>query len=297
MKNILFFALAIFLSNAVHANPYPAPSDVVRDYFKSVDAGDFAAVDKILAANFQASAPFSPQPFDKSSWLGVGKGFKTAFPDMHHELLSVVETGFTVAVKGVFNGKNDGPNMGAPATGNLVTIPFVAFFELDQSWKIKNFSIVFDQKSFEAQLTAGLPNQVAVAEMNVRALLAAVDDGDVNLYFNYCTPDAKAYFSGLEVTSDQLKSRITGLKTAFPDIKRNIDEIAVSGSTVAVRGYITGTNSGSFMGRPATGKTVKTSYLAFYKLNDAGKVTTSWVESDIAGLQQQLYSRNQESGK
>ncbi len=159
MKKLTFLSLLLTLATwSVSAGNYPTPSDIVKAYFNQLDNGNFSELEKLLAEDLLASAPFLPQPAPKQAWLGVGKGFKVAFPDMKHEILAAVETGFTIAVRGVFKGKNDGAMMGNPPTGNIVSVPFNTMFELDKSMKIKSVYVQFDQKAFEMQLLAGLSN-------------------------------------------------------------------------------------------------------------------------------------------
>ncbi|MFN0213230.1 MAG: ester cyclase [Saprospiraceae bacterium] len=301
MKHSKFFALPIFLSFfsiALFANNnYPTPTDIVKQYFANVDAGNSAEVEKLLSDNFMANAPFSPQALPKQAWIGVGQGFKAAFPNMQHEVLSCIESGFSVAVRGVFKGKNDGPMMGNPATGNYVKLPFTTIFELDKSWKIKLIDVQFDQKSMESQLMAGLPNPVAAAEATVRGIMQAADAGDGEKVISFFAPDAKHYFGGQLNTNDQLKMRVAAFKAGFPDIKRTLDEIVVSGNTVLIRGWIRGTNTNSFMGAPATNNSINVSVLGEYKLNSAGKVTEAWVELDGAAVQMQLKGGSVAKGK
>ncbi|MBC7776956.1 MAG: ester cyclase [Phycisphaerae bacterium] len=301
MKQSKIFALPIFLSlfsiSLFANNEYPTPIDIVKTYFTAVDAGNSTEVEKLLTDNFQANAPFSPQALPKQAWLGVGQGFKAAFPDMKHDILQYIESGSTVVVKGVFKGKNDGPMMGNPATGNNVSLPFTSIFEFDKSWKIKSLDIQFDQKSMEAQLMAGLPNPVAGAEATVRGIMAAADAGYGEKVVSFFAADAKHYFSGQLNTNEELKMRVAAFKAGFPDIKRSLDEIIVQGNTVTIRGWLTGTNTGVFMGAPATNNQIKVSVLGEYKLNSAGKVTEAWVELDRATVQMQLTDGSVAKGK
>ncbi len=293
MKKLKSFAIPFclfLLSYSSSGNNYPSPTDIVKTYFEAIDNGNVAELEKLLADDLQADAPFAPQAVNKQAWLGVGQGFKAAFPDMKHEILDYVETGFKVAVRGVFKGKNDGPMMGNPATGNRVAVPFNTMFELNAAWKIKAIHVQFDQKQLEAQLMAGMPDPAAKAELDLRAFLAAVDQGNVDKAFSYCADNSVHYFGGEPVQGEGLKKRILGFKTGFPDIKRGIDEIMVCGNVVTIRGWVTGTNSGAFMGAAATGNMVRVSYLSIYKLDPAGKIAEARVEFDRATVEKQLKS-------
>jgi|APTNR8051073442_1049403.scaffolds.fasta_scaffold00281_27 predicted ester cyclase len=299
MKKLTFLSLLLTLVTwSVSASNYPTPSDIVKAYFTHLDNGDFAELEKLLAEDLLASAPFLPQPAPKQAWLGVGKGFKAAFPNMKHEVLAIVETGFTVAVRGVFKGKNDGSMMGNPPTGNRVSVPFNTMLELDKSWKIKAVYVQFDQKAFEMQLLAGLPNPMVQTELNIRAMLEAADRGDAEKFFTYWSAGkTENYFAGAQTSDDDMKKRIVAFKAAFPDIKRNLEEVIVSGNTVTVRGWVTGTNKGQFMGQAPTNNSIKVSWLGLYHLDVNGKVEKGWVEFDTAALQNQVKNGIVTSGK
>jgi len=292
MKLTKFFSLTLLLAlvaSALFARPnYPAPTDVVKTYFSNLDAGNLGEVEKLLADDFSATAPFAPQAMPKQAWLGVGQGFKTAFPNMKHEVVEYIESGNSVVVRGIFKGKNDGPMQGNPATGNQVSVPFTTVFGLNTAWKIKMVDVQFDQKAFETQLMAGLPNPAVKAELDIRAMLAAADEGNGDRFMAYWLPDAPNYFAGKQTSGEDMKKRIVGFKTGFPDIKRNLEEVIVSGNSVTVRGWVTGTNSGQFRGQAPTSKAIKVPWLGLYKLNAAGKIEAGWVEFDTAMLDSQL---------
>ena len=300
MKKFKFFATLCFFSFftlSLVANNYPSPTDIVKAYFAAIDNGNAAELEKLLADDLQANAPFAPQTMPKQAWLGVGQGFKAAFPDMQHDILDYIETGLKVAVRGVFSGKNDGPMMGNPATGNRVAVPFNTVLELNTAWKIKAVYVQFDQKQFESQLMAGLPNPSVKAELDVRAFIDAADRGDADQAASYCAANAVHYFGGEAVRGEELKKRIASFKAGFPDIKRGIEEIWVSGNTVTLRGWVTGTNTGAFKGAAATGNKINASLLAVYKLDAAGKIAESWVEFDRSTIEQQLKTGSTAGGK
>jgi predicted ester cyclase len=74
---------------------------------------------------------------------------------------------------------------------------------------------------------------------------------------------------------------------AFPDIHETTEDVISEGDKVAVRGQFTGTHKGEFMNIPATGKQIKVSYIAMYRL-ESGKVVENWVQMDMLGMMQQL---------
>ena len=99
-------------------------------------------------------------------------------------------------------------------------------------------------------------------------------------YVNYGIPGHRRGVEGF-------KEIIKQFLDAFPDMKITQEEIIADGDIVATRGYWEGTNEGSFMGMPATGKQVRVSYMDFWKLQN-GKCMENQVQMDIAALMQQL---------
>jgi steroid delta-isomerase-like uncharacterized protein len=110
--------------------------------------------------------------------------------------------------------------------------------------------------------------------------LALVDNLIAPGFINHGIPDAKPGPEGFKAVIQQFLD-------AFPDMGINVEQIIAEGDVVATRGYWTGTNKGSFMGLPPTGKQVRVEYSDFWKIKD-DKCIENWVQMDIAGLMQQF---------
>jgi steroid delta-isomerase-like uncharacterized protein len=107
----------------------------------------------------------------------------------------------------------------------------------------------------------------------------------------------------LEVVSENLltpkimagiPSGIEGAKAAhrimlagFPDYQTSIDDLFAEGDKVVARITMSGTNTGSFMGIPATGKRVEFSGIYIARIAK-GKIVEHWGEEDGVSLLQQL---------
>jgi steroid delta-isomerase-like uncharacterized protein len=76
-------------------------------------------------------------------------------------------------------------------------------------------------------------------------------------------------------------------QAAFPDFHVTLEDEIADGNKVASRGYFTGTHKGDFMGIPATGKSVKVTYIDIWAVEN-GKLKENWVQMDMVGLMQQL---------
>ena len=77
------------------------------------------------------------------------------------------------------------------------------------------------------------------------------------------------------------------LQSAFPDHHTTIEEMIAEGDKVVMRGTLSGTHRGDFLGIPPTGKHFTMTQIHIFRLVD-GKVTDHWVNRDDLGMMQQL---------
>jgi predicted ester cyclase len=78
-----------------------------------------------------------------------------------------------------------------------------------------------------------------------------------------------------------------GFRSAFSDMRVEIEDILAEGDKVAARFRLRGTNTGSLWGMPPTGKAVDVTATGIFRVVD-GRVTGNWVNMDALGLMQQL---------
>jgi steroid delta-isomerase-like uncharacterized protein len=78
-----------------------------------------------------------------------------------------------------------------------------------------------------------------------------------------------------------------GAVAAFPDVKTTIDDLVAEGDKITALGTLTGTNTGSFMGAPPTGKSFKVSTMSVFRIAN-GKIVEHWGVVDGVGIVQQL---------
>jgi predicted ester cyclase len=289
MLSKLFFTAAFF--TLVITAPLAAQTGknetTLRNFWAAVDMGNFDKAASLLSPDVKVYIPVSPKPLTREEYRQVGEGFRMGFPDISHKVLESTESGSTVAMRGLFTGTNTGSLMGNPPTGNRVEAPFLSFVTFDASGKIIRFETAFDLAGFNAQVMAGI-QPGAAAEATIRAMLATADEGDSDKFISYWAPNAVNYFAGKQTSGNDLKIRIAGMKAAFPDIKRTLDEVVVSGNYVTVKGWVTGTNKGTYQGQAPTGNSVKVAWLGLYKLNAEGKIQEGTVEFDTTTLNNQV---------
>jgi predicted ester cyclase len=80
---------------------------------------------------------------------------------------------------------------------------------------------------------------------------------------------------------------MTGLFTAFPDLRLTVEEFITEGDKVVARWTSQATHKGDLMGIAPTGKQVKQTGIAIYHIV-GGKVVEEWAERDMLGFMQQL---------
>ncbi|MEN4473394.1 ester cyclase [Mycolicibacterium cosmeticum] len=73
--------------------------------------------------------------------------------------------------------------------------------------------------------------------------------------------------NGTGLGREEFKASITATRTAFPDLLTTIDDIVVEGDRAAVRWHSTGSHEHSFLGVPATKRTVQVSGATFARFD------------------------------
>lgn len=103
-----------------------------------------------------------------------------------------------------------------------------------------------------------------------------------------CADDYRAHVSAYPVMDRAGHQEFAGsFYAAFPDLRHQVEEVVVAGDRTTVRFRITGTNTESFMGMPATGKSVDITAIALLTIV-GGKVTSLFGEFDQLSLMQQI---------
>jgi steroid delta-isomerase-like uncharacterized protein len=77
------------------------------------------------------------------------------------------------------------------------------------------------------------------------------------------------------------------LRTAFPDLHFEIEELIAEGDTVAGRLTMSGTHKGPLMGMPPTGRSMRQAHMHFVRFRD-GKAIEHWGVRDDLSMMQQL---------
>lgn len=127
-----------------------------------------------------------------------------------------------------------------------------------------------------------------------RKILAAVDTGDFNTFALYVSPSLVEHIplppGTPPASSDFELARIliNAFHIGFPDAKSEIQHIVAEGDMVMVHSVYTATNTGEFMGMPATNKKVRMAQVDIMRFDAAGKGVEHWAVMDQLTMLQQL---------
>jgi predicted ester cyclase len=93
--------------------------------------------------------------------------------------------------------------------------------------------------------------------------------------------------TGVSPDTAGMKQFIAGLHAAFSEVVITIEDMVAEGDRLVGRWVMRGTNTGSFNGMPATGRTVTLSGFDLLRV-EGDRFAEVWHVEDIAGMLQQL---------
>jgi steroid delta-isomerase-like uncharacterized protein len=125
----------------------------------------------------------------------------------------------------------------------------------------------------------------------------AWDKGNLAAVAEFMATDYVAHHvpSGLPPGADGLKQLIAAYRTAFPDLKSNLNDIFGKGDRVAFRWSVSGTHLGDWFGVSPTGDHVATTGITIFRI-DGGKVVEGWTSIDLNPSEEELQRLIEGSG-
>jgi steroid delta-isomerase-like uncharacterized protein len=115
--------------------------------------------------------------------------------------------------------------------------------------------------------------------MNQGELAVADDLVSADFVNHDAPPDAPSGPAGL-------RQVVTMLRTAFPDLHQEIDEVIAEGDRVVARTTMRGTHTGPFMGIPPTGRRFEQQQIHIFRFANGKTVEHRAVRDDLGMLQQ-----------
>ncbi len=93
---------------------------------------------------------------------------------------------------------------------------------------------------------------------------------------------------GIAPTRDGVLEFFRMQRAGFPDLRMAPQDVLASGEKVTVRGRLTGTHQGEFMGLPATGRTIDVQLIDIIRFGEDGLAREHWGVVDMMTMMQQL---------
>ena len=115
------------------------------------------------------------------------------------------------------------------------------------------------------------------------------NDADVDAAEGFLDPGFRRHVSAVAPPLDVAgqMARLRGFRAAFPDARVALEEVVVDGDSVVMRGIMTGTHQGEFLGIAPTGAGMKVVLLDLIHLRD-GRFVEHWGGPDLNDLVKQL---------
>lgn len=114
---------------------------------------------------------------------------------------------------------------------------------------------------------------------------AAWDRGEVDAFDSLLSPGYRRRSSSTDegLSLAEFKASIVAARSAFPDLTTTVDEIVEEGDRLAIRWHSAGRHEGSFLGVPATGRTVEVEGATFARF-DGDSIVEEFVTWDPRAL-------------
>ena len=116
-----------------------------------------------------------------------------------------------------------------------------------------------------------------------------LNGGDLSVAEELVAPDFMNHEAppGRDRGPESMRGLATMLRSAFPDLHFEIEELIAEGDIVAGRLTMSGTHEGPLMGTPPTGRSVRQDHMHFVRFRD-GKAIEHWGVRDDLGMMKQL---------
>jgi steroid delta-isomerase-like uncharacterized protein len=124
----------------------------------------------------------------------------------------------------------------------------------------------------------------------MRRCYELINAGDIDGFGKFLADDFVEHEEtpGLAPTKEGVLQFFGMYRAAFPDLRFEPADYIASGDKVVTRVRATGTNTGDFMGMPATGKSIDIELIDIVRFADDGLGHEHWGVADVMAMMQQL---------
>jgi steroid delta-isomerase-like uncharacterized protein len=289
--------------------------DVSREFLDKVFGhNDTAFLEQHVDANY---IEHNAQPGQVPGIAGFKKfvaEWVTAFPDSKIVIDEIFAKGDRVVILSRQTGTNTGAFMGKPATNKKINVPNIDIVRIKDGKMVEHWGLG-DMMACMTQLgmmpaddhagatsaevkpmTSAVPpgsDATADEQKNVEVTREFMDKvfnhNDTAFLEQHVDPNFVEHVvvPGQEPGIAGLKKWVNMWFTGFPDGKTTVDDIFGKGDRVVIISTQTGTNSGPFMGMPASNKKVSVGGIDVVRIKD-GKMVEHWGVSDMMAFMTQL---------
>jgi steroid delta-isomerase-like uncharacterized protein len=121
----------------------------------------------------------------------------------------------------------------------------------------------------------------------IRSYVETWNRGDLQKLSEYWSPNMVHHTRTKSHGLEEVKNIVGSFMNAFPDLRWKIDDIVAEGDRVVTRMTAQATNTGSYMGLPATGKKITCAVMGIARVDD-GKIAEHWGVTDELAMMAQL---------
>lgn len=284
---------------------------IARDYFTAFNTGDVAALDALLAPDYQHhGAIVTPQ--DRALHLDRLREVRTAFPDGTFTIEWLIVDGDTAVVRDIFRGTQQGTYTGIAATGRPVAVSAfhvhrVACGRIVETWNEADGVGMFrqlgvlpgpsttppDQEPHPSATTQRTPCPTTTRAQNIAAARRWVEDvmtnGRLEVLETLLAEDIVHHASinvdlvGRQDTSGFVRAILAG----FPDLAERLEAAYAVDDMVVLRWSGRSTQAGPFAGFPASGNQVLWTGINAFRFA-CGVVVEGWSETNALDVLRQM---------
>ena len=164
-----------------------------------------------------------------------------------------------------------------------------ALADRDTSWTSLTRFTDRDDATHEQRDPLGLAAREPVATVR-RFLDDVVNGGRLDAIDELCAPELTWHGGSLGTFHSRAEwkaSVMAEATAAFTGMHLTVEDIVAGGEKVVVRFTNSGTQTGPFLGAPATGRYAEWLGIGIYTVTD-GRITEAWLGEDILGMLRQL---------
>jgi steroid delta-isomerase-like uncharacterized protein len=258
-----------------------------------INGSKFDVVPELFSPDYvdHNAPPGAHQGSVYDSIKGIPVFFRSAFPDVHFTIDDMVSEGDWVATRVTGRGTHlNKPFMGIEPTGRRVSWKSMGFFRVADGRIVEHYGQP-DLGSLRQQLAAPFDpnNTLEYNRMLVARYVYATNTRDYSKFYEYVDPAFVDHdpVPGQQPGIDGLINSYKMFDSAMPDSWYTFEDLIAENDMVIGRGVIQGTHTGTFVGVPATHKTITWTGTRMFRIKN-GKVSEGWINFDMIRILQQM---------